>query len=304
MLSYGKVAEILSSTLFDNEPASLLKSLAANPERFIGLFRYTSTEGKLMQFIFQSREIKFGYALEKIVDHVIFDIYGWQILDKNLTNELSCDHLGMRDDIILMIEQKIRDDHDSTKKRGQFTNFERKAEYIILNRKKYKAKRFVFIMYFIDSSMDKNKAYYQKEIKKMRDYYNHFGYNFDVLYGEELFLLIDGLAGIKIGREVWKNLIQHIQTWKKTLPSLPDLSLDTDTAKPDIETLSYNEPTIWRKIAENDALWKGGVIDVLFPTKENLNLALTKLHEKVKESPVYKRAWEALYRRLNPQNTK
>ena len=33
-----------------------------------------------------------------------------------------------KDDVHYFVEQKVRDDHDSTKKRGQISNFEKKLD--------------------------------------------------------------------------------------------------------------------------------------------------------------------------------
>lgn len=47
---------------------------------------------------------------------------------------------------VYFIEQKIRDDHDSTKKRGQIENFEKKLNEMI---SKYGERNLVGISYFI-----------------------------------------------------------------------------------------------------------------------------------------------------------
>jgi hypothetical protein len=66
------------------------------------------------------------------------------------------------------VEQKIRDDHDSTKKRGQIENFKRKFEHLY----NLHGENMVGIMYFIDPDFNKNKQFYQSEISKLIDSYN------------------------------------------------------------------------------------------------------------------------------------
>ena len=56
-----------------------------------------------------------------------------------------------------MIEQKIRDDHDSTKKRGQFVNFVKKIKYL---KQEYPTNKISASMWFVDNSLMKNKRYY------------------------------------------------------------------------------------------------------------------------------------------------
>ena len=56
-----------------------------------------------------------------------------------------------------MIEQKMRDDHDSTKKRGQFENFLKKVSYL---KEKFPNKEIEAGMWFVDNSLVKNKKYY------------------------------------------------------------------------------------------------------------------------------------------------
>lgn len=58
------------------------------------------------------------------------------ILDKRLTNTngdvLNIDQCFKRGNKVYFIEQKIRDDHDSTKKRGQIQNFEKKLDIMLI----------------------------------------------------------------------------------------------------------------------------------------------------------------------------
>ena len=58
---------------------------------------------------------------------------GYKNLEKKLefqNNKLSFDQLFCDKNTIFLIEQKIRDDHDSTKKRGQYANFINKIRAI------------------------------------------------------------------------------------------------------------------------------------------------------------------------------
>jgi hypothetical protein len=63
----NEILDILNEGVFLKEKAYLLEKVSEQPERFVGKFRSTTPELKLMQYVLQSREIRFGDALEKIV---------------------------------------------------------------------------------------------------------------------------------------------------------------------------------------------------------------------------------------------
>lgn len=122
----------------------LLITVIKNPARYTGVFRLSNARTKLIQNVTQSKEIKFGDFMEDIVTEYI-EKMGYQNLNKNIGtdlegNALSADQVFCDgEDNIYLIEQKIRDDHDSTKKRGQYANFKKKYELLIkkVSRKKY-----------------------------------------------------------------------------------------------------------------------------------------------------------------------
>jgi hypothetical protein len=89
------------------------------------------------------------------------------LLNKVITKDLTSDHeeynidqlfKNPKNGIIYLIEQKVRDDHDSTKKRGQFNNFE--VKYYEVSRQ-YSSNKIIPIMWFIDPSLVKNRRYYE-----------------------------------------------------------------------------------------------------------------------------------------------
>ncbi|MCS7171503.1 MAG: hypothetical protein NZ851_04210, partial [Aquificaceae bacterium] len=62
---------ILNRAIFLEGKRKLIKSIANNPERFTGLLRPTKPYAKIIQFLLQSHEIKFGGALQKVIGHAI-----------------------------------------------------------------------------------------------------------------------------------------------------------------------------------------------------------------------------------------
>ncbi len=183
----------------------LLNTVIDNPHRYTGIFRLSNAKTKLVQNVTQSREIKFGDFMEDIVTTYIAKM-GYENLSKSIGtdeqgNALSADQVFLRDDTIYLIEQKIRDDHDSTKKRGQYDNFRKK--YKLLERL-YPAKKINATMWFIDDSLIKNKRYYLSE--KSNDETSNRRIN--IYYGaalfEELFHRLD----------VWDELVSYLKANK------------------------------------------------------------------------------------------
>jgi len=170
-MKYEDFCAILNRHIFEGEKKELLRRLAESPERFIGLFRPTKPEGKILQYLLQSHEIRMGDALEEIIGEILKDM-GFSLLPKRIKvegtdEELYLDHYFTDGETYYFIEQKVRDDHDSSKKRGQISNFERKLE--VLSKRH---KLLVGIMYFLDPDFSKNKNFYRDELRKMAKFYD------------------------------------------------------------------------------------------------------------------------------------
>ncbi len=141
-----------------------------NPKRYIGLFRITNAKTKLIQNITQSCEIKFGDFIEEVLSEYILEM-GYRILDRNigkdeLNNRLNADQVFACEKFVYLIEQKIRDDHDSTKKRGQYTNFIKKIKIL---KAKFPNQKIKACMWFSDESLKKNKKFYKEQIDNNTD---------------------------------------------------------------------------------------------------------------------------------------
>ena len=120
-IEYNEFVNQLEKTVYKNAKADLLNKVASNPDRYVGIFRPTSPEIKLIQNITQSHEISFGDFVEDIITQYL-GIFYQNMEKRNLYNGevILFDQLFKYDGKIFMLEQKMRDDHDSTKKRGQF----------------------------------------------------------------------------------------------------------------------------------------------------------------------------------------
>jgi len=276
--------QILNSFLFVEERKALIERLIRYPERFTGLFRPSTPSEKILQNIIQSREIKFGDAFEKIIDQIL-NKSGYKPLQKRLENDLECDHLFKSPDgrCMLLIEQKMRDDHDSTKRKGQFNNFEEKIRYVLSELKD--GEHLYAIMYFVDPNQKKNKKYYRRRSDQfMTQIKQGKNINILILYGEELFNFIhENISSICIN---WDTLISWLQQWKRQLSSrqVTQINWETEDIISEMKELAQKSPELFSELASQKILWKEGVIQALFPTGSGLEAVCEELERNSRNS--------------------
>jgi len=263
MISYQEFKNIFDNKIFAKSKADLLDKVTKNPDRYVGIFRPTKPQAKLLQNLLQSNEIRFGDAFEDVIEKY-FESEGWHVLPKNInltnsTEQLKIDQLIKKDNQIIFIEQKIRDDHDSTKKKGQISNFEKKLEVITDQHPNNEIKGF---FYFIDPSLVKNKNFYTNELTKLEQAY---GVSLAVCYGKELFDSIS-LATI------WNDIITNLEKWREIIPELPEINFDIEpnSSFNEIKNLSLS---IYRKLFDDERITKQ-ILPVIFPNGETLRLLL------------------------------
>lgn len=220
----------------------LLVTVVNNPKRYTGIFRLSNAKTKLIQNVTQSREIKFGDFMEDIITEYIAEM-GYNNLNKNIGtdeegNKLSADQVFVKNNTVYLIEQKIRDDHDSTKKRGQYANFQKKYE--LLKRKNPDCD-INATMWFIDDSLVKNKNYYIEEAaaKKLE------GVEINIFYGGALFSkLFDRV-------DVWDEICDYLKRNKiersKDVLNIPDFDTSPEI-KAALKKLKSNKPNLFKKL--------------------------------------------------------
>jgi len=269
MLSFTDFKNIFDRKIFLKSKADLLEKIAKNPDRYVGIFRPTKPQAKLLQNLLQSNEIRFGDAFETVIEKYFLSC-GWQVLPKNI-NLVNCDELLQVDQLlqkgsqILFIEQKIRDDHDSTKKRGQVANFAKKLEAISAHYSAYQIKGF---FYFIDPSLSKNKLFYQSELSNLAQTYK---IDLHLCYGRGLFDLLE-LPNI------WLDIIANLEKWRQSIPVLPDINFDLspDASFNEIKDLPLN---IYKRLF-NEPRIASQILPLIFPTGQTLVLLLAHLKKQ------------------------
>lgn len=276
ILEYEYFKDSLNEKLFEESYSDLLRKIAENPERYIGLFRPTKPKTKLIQNITQSHEIRFGDALEFIFEQY-FKACGFTMHVKRFhteeDTELSIDQLFSRGRILYMIEQKVRDDHDSTKKVGQFDNFENK--YFALTQR-YPNNEIIPIMWFIDDSLVKNRNYY---LTRMASMAHDYDCSPQLYYGGKMFQEIDDFD-----REIWEETLVYLERWKETLPDMPEINFDLN-AETVFQEIKDLPPVIYRKLLNNNEIIKQ-IFPIIFPEGKVLDL-LSRYFYSLK-MPIYK----------------
>lgn len=258
MLDYEEFKKIFDEKIFAKSKPDLLKKVAEYPDRYVGLFRPTKPEAKLLQNLLQSNEIRFGDAFEVAIRQYFIN-EGWQPLPQRIISKegdtLNIDQLLIKDDRALFIEQKVRDDHDSTKKRGQISNFEKKLEALV---DIYGDKVTWGFFYFIDPSLIKNRNFYQPELQKLQE---SWGVHLSVSYGQDMFDQL-GLS------HVWGDIMKNLQKWRQDIPDLPNVNFDSnpEESAEEIKELPFR---IFRKLFDNGQVVTQ-ILPVLFPTGATL----------------------------------
>lgn len=245
-MTYEDFKNSLNSRIFgDDLNYEILETVLKNPKRYIGLFRITNAKTKLIQNLTQSCEIKFGDFLEEILTNYIAEMR-YENLNKNIgtddeNNTLNADQVFIKDGEIYLIEQKVRDDHDSTKKRGQYANLIKKIRCL---KAKFPGQKINANMWFSDDSLKKNKRYYLGMIALNTDE----NVNISLFYGVEIFKNLFNRL------DVWEELIRHLRQNKaersNEILSVPDF----DTSKEIRNTLlriKENKPRLIQNLLSN-----------------------------------------------------
>lgn len=245
----------------------LLTTVVKNPKRFTGIFRLSNAKTKLIQNVTQSREIKFGDFMEEIVTEYIA-LMGYENMNKSIGsdpqgNPLSADQVFNKNDCIYLIEQKIRDDHDSTKKRGQYDNFRKK--YTLL-KEKYPNCKINASMWFIDDGLVKNKKYYVSEATN--EYTKNGNLEINIFYGGSIFLEL--FNRYDVWNEICAYLLKNKQERSNEVLEIPDFDTSVEMLNA-LKKLKVYELSLFKKLMSDKPEYVQ-LRKELFPTGKNLNL--------------------------------
>jgi hypothetical protein len=291
--SYNEFANVLSDAINREALSRLLNALCREPRRFTGVFRPLHSRRKLLLYLLQSKEICFGDAIEAVFESIL-TVSGYTGLEKQLRftdetgkqKELECD-LFLRSgtsEALVFIEQKMRDDHDSSKKRGQWNNFEQKIRVI---REQYRNVPLYAVMHFVDPSFDKNMSFYKEKAEAINDPANKI--TVKLLYGGELFQYLGEEKNLGPVVIEWSDIERWLHQWRESLPEdeylvnwddprvvgqLVDLVSSDKTARGRLIRLCEAKEEDLR------SLWSEGLMRVLSPEGQGLTQVAWSLIEK------------------------
>lgn len=269
-ISYNEFCDLLSKSVTSGDDfyLTLLETMIDDPYRYVGLFRLTNAKTKLVQNVTQSNEIKFGDFIEDLTT-LYLDKLGYKNYNKILIasdskkDRLNCDQLFSKGDVFYLVEQKMRDDHDSTKKVGQFQNFLKKINAM---KTKYKASHYECVMWFVDDGKIKNKNYYLERMKEQ----NITNTSMHLFYGDQFFKTLDN------GIAAWNEIIEFLTRYKKENAASLDVEIENFGSSPMVLKALLRLPlSKWAKLISNEPIYRT-VRDEFFSDGENLNLAKQK----------------------------
>lgn len=273
-MKYDDFEAIFNKAIFEKSKPDLIRKIAIYPERYAGLFRPTKPRGKIIQNLLQSHEIRFGDAFELLIEKYLEEA-GFSILGKKFDiaggDYVELDHVFSKGAKLYFIEQKVRDDHDSTKKRGQIDNFEKKLEVILQSSDELEV---VGFFYFIDDSFDKNKNFYTNQIEALS---NDYGTTLHLTYGARLFDLLEEC-------DIWSELLTHLERWKNSIPDFPEINFDKDPTA-SFDEIKQLKPIEYRKLFSNPDL--DDFLCVLFPERATLRLLRIHFASKHGDGKIY-----------------
>lgn len=287
--SYNKIMnEYVPSDFIE----STIKKLADTPERLIGVLHANTFElGSITSFGY-SRNNSFGNAIEGVFKEIVRS-NGWTaeptkyVLSEYHLNtplppgkkSLAVDQVFSHGNTIVFIEQKIRDDHDTSKWRGQWDNFSLKLSALT---EIYSEKRVVGVMWMIDDNFRRNEINYQRMIDGLD---NDLRSNAILCYGESIDNVFNNIDGQK--QAYFRKFFDFLVQWHNENVKVPEMNFDK---------FPYDSIRAFEKLNERQALNFFGnpditeqVFPIIFPNRQTLKIYLMILKKIEKPSQKEKR---------------
>ena len=267
IINKKEYAQIINNHIYKNNYKKFIEKIADDPNFINGDFVPLTIEEKMKYNRMHSTIIKFGDSMEELltvyIEKIFKDSGNYKKLNKKIKKSesmsgksFSIDQLFKLNDKIYLIEQKIGDGHDSTKKRGQFDNFETK--YIEIQNK-YTDVEIIPIMWFMDDKVKKNENYYLERMEKMKNKYKKC--NPKLCYGKELFDNKKGIADLP--DEAWNEIMSNLKIWKTSYKSF-DLDLDKSVSE-HIDEIKSIKPEVFIRIFNIKEV-VDDILPAIFPT--------------------------------------
>lgn len=239
-----KLDAMIDDKVKPNIASYVLKTMIEKPENLTGYLKMNPIPLRLVSSFGQANNIKFGLVLENYFSEK-FSEHGWNTeFDKqyeitpedkakysNRSNKVDIDIVMSYKNTLVFIEQKAQDNHDSTKKVGQNSNFQEKA--VVINRKYGEAfKKIYGIEWFIDTDHVKNGKEWKDANNEFVKTHPEWKNKLEIFYGED----IEGFLK-KITKEDHSGIVAEfdglMREWHKqhasSTKSYFNLNFDEDT---------------------------------------------------------------------------
>lgn len=270
---------------------STLDKLADSPDRLLGVLHANSFQmGSLVSFGY-SRNNSYGNAIESVFSSIIED-NGWTIEDTkykfedyNLPSSLkrrsdqksiAIDQVFSNKDYYVFIEQKIRDDHDTSKKTGQWANYEQK--FRVLN-EIIQDKKVIGIMWMIDDGFNRNKDFYSNDEHMGKMNTEFPGQNF-LIYGKDIDQLLNSLNSDN--KPYFDVFDAFLKEWHSNAPKIPELDFDKFPYQVCNALDSMSEKDITNLFSNKQIITEA--FPILFPNLEAIKCYRKQLIERNSEN--------------------
>ncbi|MCS4487722.1 hypothetical protein [Streptococcus sciuri] len=285
------INEELKSIMDEYIPSNFIKStiekLADSPERLTGVLHANTFElGSITSFGY-SRNNSFGNAIESVFREIIAS-NGWTIektsynLDDyhlktprmNKKKKISVDQVFSNNINVIFIEQKIRDDHDTSKWEGQWNNFEYKLKVLT---EVYKEKEVIGIMWMIDDNFERNKNSYLDKIERIDSLFQNKVF---LIYGDDIDNTLNKLDGQQ--NLYYQPLYHFLNNWHNESVKVPDLNFDKYTYDCLKVFQGLNEKQAVNFFTNKEVIEE--VFPIIFPHMQAIKTYLFMLQNKDKKS--------------------
>lgn len=179
----------------EQELLERLLSSSYNLKRIISPYQALPLREKIVQTILTRINISFGNYAEEIAKKTIA-AFGGEILEGKSSDKVA-DCLFIYKGKTYLIEQKVRDDHDTSKRVGQATDFIEKKKIF---------RPYASACWFIDNNFRKNKKYYSTLFAD------------EMYYGDEINKFMYEIFG-DIGNDFFSYYRRHIEEMRRELSS-------------------------------------------------------------------------------------
>ncbi|MDD7884040.1 hypothetical protein [Metamycoplasma hyosynoviae] len=180
-MNKNRIKEIFDKH-FQSIGVSLKRKIIDKEESTFDIFYHSplSDNDLISGSIFNTCNIRYGDFLEEIINEFLSENGVIISPEKKKGNY---DLLFEYNNTLYVGEIKIRDNHDSTKKKGQIRNLIDKVSF---QKQKNPDKKVIAIIYFIDHFDKKNKNFYEDELRKCVKSNTFDGAK--IFYGDEIFV--------------------------------------------------------------------------------------------------------------------